>query len=75
MRENIIQKNDNPHFKWTKQFMLKVKSKQIAHRKEDLARLEKTFRESKDALRLGKVLLADANEQFEPQLGFNPDDF
>ena len=53
----------------------KVEADQIKHRKEDLARLEKTFRASKDAERLGKVILADPKKPLEPQLGFNPDDF
>lgn len=48
---------------------------QLQHRKEDLARLKKTFLKSKDALRLGKVMLADPKKPLEPQLGFNPDDF
>lgn len=48
---------------------------QIKHRKEDLARLKKTFTKMKDAERLGLVMLADPKEPLEPQLGFDPDDF
>lgn len=52
-----------------------VEAEQIKHRKEDLKRLEKTFRKTKDAERLGKVMLADPNKPLEPQLGFNPDTY
>lgn len=41
---------------------------QIAHRKEDLARLEKTLTEM-----LVKVKKASPNKPLEQQLGFNPD--
>lgn len=52
-----------------------IEKEQIAHRKEDLKRLEKTFKESKDAQRLGLVVLADPTKPLEPQLGFDPDEF
>lgn len=52
-----------------------IAEKQIEHRKEDLKRLEKTFREKKDAERLGKTMLADPQFPLEPQLGFDPDAF
>lgn len=48
---------------------------QIKHRKEDLKRLEKTFRSRKDAKRLGLVMLADPNKPLADQLGFDPDSF
>lgn len=50
-----------------------VQDEQIKHRKSDLKRLEKVFRESRDAEKLGLVLLADPRRFLEPQLGFNPD--
>jgi len=51
----------------------KIGVSQIKHRKEDLARLEKVFRKSKDAEKLGLVILADPAKPLEPQLGFDPD--
>jgi len=50
-----------------------IRKNQIAHRKEDLARLKKTFTKSKDAEKLGLVMLADPNKPLEDQLGFSPD--
>jgi hypothetical protein len=61
-----------------------VATEQVAHRKDDLARLEKTFREAltknppkKTAdvlhLRLGRVVTADPTKSLESQLGFDPD--
>lgn len=50
-----------------------IEKNQITHRKEDLKRLEKTFRAAKDAERLGKTMLADPTKPLEPQLGFDPD--
>lgn len=60
---------------------------QIAHRKEDLARLEKTLRRSiadqramgrnpvgaELTSKLGAVITADPQHPLEPQLGFDPD--
>jgi hypothetical protein len=54
-------------------FVKKINAAQIKHRKEDLQRLEQTFRTSKDAEKLGLVMLADPNKPLEPQLGFDPD--
>jgi chemotaxis protein histidine kinase CheA len=61
-----------------------VKRNQVAHRKEDLARLERTLREALARnppeqtadvlhLRLGRVVTADPDRVLEPQLGFDPD--
>jgi hypothetical protein len=52
-----------------------VNKEQVKHRKQDLARLKKAFTKSRDAERLGKVMLADPNKPLEPQLGFDPDEF
>jgi hypothetical protein len=54
-------------------FLKKINAAQIKHRKEDLQRLEQTFRKSRDAEKLGLVMLADPTKPLEPQLGFNPD--
>jgi hypothetical protein len=48
---------------------------QVKHRKEDLKRLKKVFMQSKDAEKLGLVMLADPTKPLEPQLGFDPDAF
>jgi hypothetical protein len=53
----------------------KIEKEQIKHRKEDLARLKKTFTDQRDAKRLGLVMLADPKRPLEAQLGFDPDDF
>lgn len=54
-------------------FLKTVYKNQVKHRKEDLKRLQKTFTESKDAEKLGLVMLADPTKPLEPQLGFDPD--
>ncbi len=56
-------------------FLKTVYKNQVKHRKEDLKRLEETFRASRDAEKLGLVLLADPTQPLEPQLGFDPDAF
>lgn len=75
LREAVLKAANSDPKLYTKTFLKKVGVDQIKHRKEDLARLEKTFRDSKDAERLGKVMLADPNHPLEPQLGFDPDKF
>jgi hypothetical protein len=52
-----------------------VSKDQIAHRKEDLARLKQTFQKKGDFFRFEKVILADPKKPLEPQLGFDPDVF
>jgi hypothetical protein len=66
----------------TKQELARIAKDQTAHRKEDLARLERTLREaiikgateSSNAYEmLGRVVMADPSQPLEPQLGFDPD--
>lgn len=52
-----------------------IERRQIAHRRADLVRLERIFRKTRDAPRLGKVLLADERQPLGEQLGFSPDAF
>lgn len=53
----------------------RISKDQYEHRKEDIARLIKTFANSGDIPRLRLVLDATANAPLAPQLGFDPDDF
>lgn len=70
----------------TKQELARIRRDQTAHRKEDLARLEKSFRGSiadQKAMgregqtdlhaKLGLVVTADPSHPLAPQLGFDPD--
>lgn len=69
-------------------FLKTVYKNQVKHRKEDLKRLEKTFRaiiaknEDVDPAysfnvyeALGRTLAADPTKPLTPQLGFDPDEF
>lgn len=67
-------------------FLKTVHENQVKHRKEDLKRLEKTFRkqlsETNDYAReriiqqmIGAVVTADPLKPLAPQLGFDPDAF
>ncbi len=73
LREGILAAAEKAPKAFTASFLKKVNLDQVAHRKEDLRRLEKTFRKSKDAEKLGLVMLADPNKPLEKQLGFDPD--
>jgi hypothetical protein len=73
LREGILVAAEKAPKAFTATFLKKVNLDQIAHRKEDLRRLEKTFRKLKDAEKLGRVMLADPNKPLEKQLGFDPD--
>lgn len=57
------------------EFVDTLEDTQIAHRKEDLARLRETFKQSGDFERFEKVVLADPERPLEDQLGFDPDEF
>lgn len=75
LREAILKAAvTNPEL-FNKNILKMVETDQIAHRKEDLRRLKRTFTKSRDAERLGKVMLADPKKPLEPQLGFDPDEF
>lgn len=52
-----------------------IQRRQVAHREEDLKRLEETFIKKKDHERLALVWKAKPAKPLEPQLGFDPDDF
>jgi hypothetical protein len=73
LREGILAAAEKAPKAFTASFLKKVNLDQVAHRKEDLRRLEKTFRASKDAEKLGLVMLADPNKPLQKQLGFDPD--
>lgn len=75
LREMLLRIVVDPSYKIPKQWIKKVNADQIKHRKEDLARLKDTFTKSKDAEKLGKVILADPNLPLEEQLGFDPDKY
>lgn len=75
LREAIIGVDKSNPGLFDKKVMHIVNFDQIKHRKEDLARLKKTFKKSKDAEKLGLVMLADPKEPLEPQLGFDPDEY
>jgi hypothetical protein len=75
LREAILKAAETNPELFNKQTLKIVQADQIEHRKEDLKRLKKTFMKSKDAERLGKVMLADPKLPLEPQLGFDPDEF
>jgi len=53
----------------------RVKADQFEHRKEDIARLIKTFANDGDISKLRLVLDASASAPLAPQLGFDPDDY
>lgn len=71
----IFEDNPGISVKLPKKFVAALAESQIKHRKEDLARLEKTFIKDQDTENLQKVWDADPMQPLEPQLGFNPDDF
>jgi hypothetical protein len=73
LREVILAAAEKYPKAFTAKVLKQVNLDQIAHRKEDLRRLEKTFRASKDAEKLGLVMLADPTKPLEKQLGFDPD--
>jgi hypothetical protein len=73
LREVILAAAEKYPKAFTAKTLKQVNLDQIAHRKEDLRRLEKTFRASKDAEKLGLVMLADPNKPLQKQLGFDPD--
>lgn len=73
LREAVLSAAEGKPIK--KSLLKQVRDNQVQHRKEDLARLEQTFRASKDATRLGLVMLADPAKPLKPQLGFDPDAF
>jgi len=75
LREMLLKVSVDPDFKIPKVWLKKVNADQVKHRKNDLKRLEQTFRKNKDAERLGKVILADPNQPLEEQLGFDPDHY
>lgn len=75
LREALLKLITDPTYKVPAAVVKKVSTDQTKHRKEDLKRLEKAFRESRDAEKLGKVMLADPTKPLEPQLGFDPDAF
>jgi predicted transcriptional regulator len=84
LREALLNMINDKDYVLPAAVVKKVKTNQTKHRKEDLVRLEKTFREmiasgEGDAPELyenlGRVMTADPTEELEPQLGFNPDDF
>lgn len=75
LREAILEAAQKSPKAFTATFLKKVGLDQIKHRKEDLARLEAVFRKSKDAEKLGKVMLADPTKPLTKQLGFDPDDY
>lgn len=51
-----------------------IESQQVAHRKEDMKRLIKTFAESGNFELAAKVAQADPNKPLQPQIGFDPND-
>lgn len=73
LREAIILAWSKEPKLFTAKTMKVVNANQVKHRKEDLARLEATFRKSRDAEKLGLVMLADPTKPLEKQLGFDPD--
>lgn len=73
LREAILAAAEKNEKLFSASLLKKVGSEQVKHRKEDLARLEATFRKSKDAEKLGLVMLADPTKPLEKQLGFDPD--
>jgi hypothetical protein len=75
LREAILKAAETNPELFKKNILDMVLADQIEHRKEDLKRLKKTFMKSKDAERLGKVMLANPKLPLEPQLGFDPDEF
>lgn len=75
LREALLNIINDKDYQLPAAVVKEVTKSQEKHRKEDLARLKKTFLASKDAERLGLVILADPSKELEPQLGFNPDDF
>lgn len=84
LREALLNLINNRDYVLPQAVVKKVKTAQSKHRKEDLARLEKTFREQiasgeafdEDLYRLlGLVIMADPEKELQPQLGFDPDDF
>lgn len=75
LRETILEVAEKFPKAFTATFLKKVGADQVKHRKEDLARLEEVFRKSRNAEKLGLVMLADPNKPLIKQLGFDPDEF
>lgn len=84
LREALLNLINDKDYQLPAAVVKAVTKNQVKHRKEDLARLEKTFRQSiKDAEGdqpelfelLGRVLTADPDKDLTPQLGFDPDDY
>lgn len=75
LRETILAVAEKNAKLFDAKLLKQVGIDQVKHRKQDLARLESVFRASKDAQRLGLVMLADPKKPLIPQLGFDPDEF
>jgi phosphoribosylaminoimidazole-succinocarboxamide synthase len=75
LREALLNLINDKDYVLPAEVVKEVQAEQVKHRKADLKRLERVFLTNKDALRLGKVLLADPKKPLEPQLGFDADEF
>lgn len=75
LREAVIAYAEGKSPDLPPELLRKIKTRQTAHRKEDLARLEAVFVAAKDKDRLALVWAADPKKPLEPQLGFDPDAF
>lgn len=73
LREDILLLNEGKELDAKR--LAAIQKDQIAHRREDLKRLEKTFLKTKDAEKLAKAWNADVKKPLTDQLGFDPDDF
>lgn len=74
--EHILRFSLDPqNYEIDREYLNKISVSQVAHRKEDLARLEEVFRSTKDYYNLGRVVAADPTKPLEEQLGFDPDKF
>jgi hypothetical protein len=86
LRETLLSVVESPTYTIPAKVLKLIEKDQVKHRKEDLIRLEKTFRDqiaaTNDHARerilyelLGRVVVAVPSKPLEPQLGFDPDKY
>lgn len=73
LREAVLNLTRNRDFELEPSVIKIIAEDQTKHRTADLNRLKAVFTKSKDAEKLGLVMLANPKSPLEPQLGFSPD--
>lgn len=73
LREAVLNLTRDRDFALDPKVIKIIAEDQTKHRSADLKRLKAVFTKSKDAEKLGLVMLADPKKPLEPQLGFDAD--